>query len=464
MHTKQDLPKTVLKVTEFLKKYRIYDGPTRITDGGCEWILEHCPFDPLDQHKGRPIVTLHSNLTLGFRCRDCGGSREWPELTTLIESRELPGILANQVRLEEVAWLWPGHIPLAEITFVDGDPGWGKSFLTIDIASRVSTGRDWPDGMRSDGPANVIMLNAEDSSGTTIVPRLRAANADLARIRILSDFGGEKGIIVPEGLSTLRDTIDHDGAKLVIFDPIVAFVDPRINLYHDAESRRLMALMKGTANETASAFVFVRHLNKGVASLNPLYRGGGSIGLVGASRAAYILGPDPTDRSDVNERRRVLAVNKFNLGPRPSSLAFTLVDTDHGQPRLEWEPEPVNITANAILNAAEGHGGERDGGDKTAAAERLLTDMLSMGWRVASDIDNAATEQGISLATLNRARKRLGTRSVQINPARPGAFWVLWLPSVVNGNFNGETFEPRKDPEVLRRLRERQGRQSLTRD
>jgi hypothetical protein len=54
------------------------------------------------------------------------------------------GTLLSEVVEESVEWLWEGRIPLAKITVIDGDPGTGKSALTIDLAARVSTGRDMP--------------------------------------------------------------------------------------------------------------------------------------------------------------------------------------------------------------------------------------------------------------------------------------------------------------------------------
>ena len=49
------------------------------------------------------------------------------------------------VQPEEVTWFWPGRIPMGKLTVIAGDPGLGKSFLTIDFASRCSTGTKWFD-------------------------------------------------------------------------------------------------------------------------------------------------------------------------------------------------------------------------------------------------------------------------------------------------------------------------------
>jgi hypothetical protein len=49
------------------------------------------------------------------------------------------------VKPEAVRWLWPGRIPAGKLTILSGDPGLGKSFLTVDLAARVSRGMPWPD-------------------------------------------------------------------------------------------------------------------------------------------------------------------------------------------------------------------------------------------------------------------------------------------------------------------------------
>jgi len=115
-------------------------------------------------------------------------------------------------------------------TVIDGDPNWGKSFFMIELIARTTTGRDWPDGAHAIARANVILLSAEDSEDTVIVPRLIAAEANLARVRLLTGSGKAGGVTVPEGLAKLRDMIALDGAKLVIVDPIVAFVDHSVGV------------------------------------------------------------------------------------------------------------------------------------------------------------------------------------------------------------------------------------------
>ena len=94
-------------------------------------------------------------------------------------------VMASTLTRKEVSWLWPGRIPLGKLTLLVGDPGLGKSLLTLDLASVVSAGLTWPDGSAGVTPSGVVLLSAEDGLEDTIVPRLDAAGANRERIGIL---------------------------------------------------------------------------------------------------------------------------------------------------------------------------------------------------------------------------------------------------------------------------------------
>ena len=93
-----------------------------------------------------------------------------------------------------------------------------------------------------------------------------------------------------------------------------------ISANSDQDVRRALAALEKVGERTGAAIVVVRHLNKSVGA-NPLYRGGGSIGIIGAARCGLLLAPDPDD-----PERRILAATKGNLGQLPPSLAFRLVE------------------------------------------------------------------------------------------------------------------------------------------
>jgi hypothetical protein len=98
-----------------------------------------------------------------------------------IPADEFGMICMADVEPESIDWLWPGRVARGKITMIAGDPGLGKSTVTLDMAARVSTGRPWPDAPDVSTPVgSVILLSAEDGLADTIRPRLDAAGPNPA--------------------------------------------------------------------------------------------------------------------------------------------------------------------------------------------------------------------------------------------------------------------------------------------
>src|SRR5215218_10051098 len=194
-------------------------------------------------------------------------------------------VLVADVDRELVTWLWRDRIPRGKVTVLDGDPGTGKSTLTLTITAKVTTGSPFPDGSRPE-PADVILLSAEDEIGDTIRPRLEAAGADLERCWVLPDVREEgeppRPPELPLDLARLEDLAKDRAAALVVIDPLMAFLSGAVDAHRDQDVRRVLASMAYMAARTGAAVLIVRHMNKSGGS-SPLYRGGGSIGIVGAA-------------------------------------------------------------------------------------------------------------------------------------------------------------------------------------
>lgn len=320
---------------------------------------------------------------------------------------ERVGRLLSAVVPERVRWLWEGRIPLGKLTILDGDPGNGKSALTTDLAARISVGRSLPDGTPcEEGPGGVVLLNAEDGLADTIRPRLEAAGADLDRALALATTpdgeGFERLLSIPEDLHIIRKGIDQVKARLVVLDPLMAFVSGNVNSHKDQDIRRALAPLAKLAEETGAAVVVVRHLNQATGQ-NALYRGGGSIGIVGQARSALLVAKDPQD-----EDRRVLAPLKNNLAKPAPSLAFVLTEAANGAVRVEWKGE-TNHNADALL-AAPVDAEERSAVDEAA---EFLRDALGRGPVWSKQVKKEAREADIAEKTLFRAKKALGVRSVK---------------------------------------------------
>ncbi|MFQ5463785.1 MAG: AAA family ATPase, partial [Phycisphaerae bacterium] len=165
-------------------------------EGGRIWRLDTCPFNPAHVDGSAAIVEKPSGA-IGFKCWHNGCTdRGWGEVRAAYEPKSNSKPAENKghprapvmlrmvdVSPEPIHWLWPGKIALGKLSMIVGDPGLGKSFLTLDMAARISTGAPWPDSRETPNPAGgVILLSAEDDPGDTIRPRLDAAHADVSRI------------------------------------------------------------------------------------------------------------------------------------------------------------------------------------------------------------------------------------------------------------------------------------------
>ena len=136
---------------------------TEIGWNGQALVVSLAPFkDPNELHKSSPQMFPQSFLARL-------GAAESLNLETVC----VYGQLASEVIPRRVEWLWEGRIPLGKIAVLDGDPGLGKSAVTLDLAARVTTGSPMPDGSPGSN-GGVLVLNAEDDEADTIVPRLAA--------------------------------------------------------------------------------------------------------------------------------------------------------------------------------------------------------------------------------------------------------------------------------------------------
>lgn len=337
---------------------------------------------------------------------------------SLASTSELPAAYAD-VAPRAISWLWPGRLAQGMIALIDGDPGLGKSLLTIEIAARLSSGRPLP-GSAPRAPVDVILINYEDAMAEVIVPRLLAAGADLNRVHpiLLPDAVGGRSPTFPNDLSLVAAKIREYKAALVIVDPLMAAFSPDVNSHRDQDVRRVLAPIARIAEDTQAAFLFIRHLNK-AEHLSALHRGGGSIGIIAAARIAMMV----TAEGD-SQNQRLLIVNKTNLGMKPDAIQFTVIGEDETVGRLTWGDE-VKITADqALAGKAPQPGSPR----LTEAIGFLLTELRSEA-RPAAEVEALATAAGISSKTLERAAKTMGVKKAKGGFAGSDAGWWWELPA-----------------------------------
>jgi hypothetical protein len=265
-----------------------------------------------------------------------------PERLRVLSRRRGPRMVrGSKVQSKKTEWFWYPRLPLGELSMLDGDPGFNKSSITIDLTARSTTNAEMPDGTPGvDG--GVVLCLAEDSWEKTVRPRLDVAGADLDRVMFLETFtipGDEKAIVTAIGKTK---------AKLVVIDPLNAFLTADSN--SDQKVRQALLHVRTIAEELNVAVLMVRHLVKR-GGRNAMYLGLGSIGIIAAARSALLVRPCPDD-----EDLRVLCHSKTNLGPFAPSLLYEPVD-DHGVVRIEWRG-PCDYKASELLGQTRESQGE----------------------------------------------------------------------------------------------------------
>jgi archaellum biogenesis ATPase FlaH len=199
----------------------------------------------------------------------------------------------RDIEAKAMEWLWPGWLPLGKLAVLDGDPGLGKSTMLLDLAARISNHGLMPDGKIGIAGA-VIVMSAEDAADDTIRPRLEAAGANLDRVIDLSHVivnGEERPIEVPKDLPLIASKIKEHKARLLIVDPLMAFLCGA-DANKDQEIRRVLYKFSKISEKYRCATIAMRHLNKSGTG-KAIYRGNSSIGVIGHSRTGLIVAVDP---------------------------------------------------------------------------------------------------------------------------------------------------------------------------
>ena len=203
----------------------------------------------------------------------------------------------------------------------------------------------------------------------------------------------------------IEKAITQNGARLIILDPIQAYMGEKTDMNRANEVRPMFRRLADVAERTGCAVILIGHLNK-AAGGQSAYRGLGSIDFRAAARSVLLIG-----RVKREPNVRVIVHDKSSLAPEGKPVAFCL-DPETG---FSWIGE-YDITADELLSGAGGNTAT-----KTEQAERLILDLLADGKELASeDIVKAAAEAGISERTVKNARRNLDTR---IEVIRRGNQW-----------------------------------------
>ncbi len=312
--------------------------------------------------------------------------------------------LYSDVQAKPVQWLWRPYIPVGKVTLLQGDPNCGKSTMMMNIVSELSKGGAMPDGTALGRPQRIIYQCSEDDAGDTIKPRLEACGADCRNIAFINEEI-YSGLTIDD--ERLREAIVEFRPRLVIIDPIQAYVENDSDLMNASKARRLMRRTGIWASMYNCAIVVIGHMSKSTGQKD-IYRGLGSIDLVASARSVLQV-----ERKKTNDTLRIVHHIKSSSAPKGPDLAFE-IDPDTGFHWIEMDeqvPQPMEAESRKELPK-----------NKHELGAILIAKALEKGPVESSEIKKLMSEYRIGEKTMNDVKTALGVRSYR---KMKKWYWVL---------------------------------------
>ena len=305
----------------------------------------------------------------------------------------------SEIQSTEVEWLWYPYIPLGKLTIIQGDPGSGKTMLILYIASLLSTGSPLPTQTNNiiSEPMTIIYQTSEDGYDDTIKPRLeKFKQVDFNHIVFIKEDKCSLTMLDER----IEKAIIKENAKLLVLDPIQAYIGQNVDMNRANEMRPLLKNLMRIAQSHHVAIVLVGHMNKGKGSKSS-YRNLGRIDIPAAARSVLICGELKNE-----DGVRAVIQDKSSLAQRGKPFAFKFDDDG-----FQWLGE-YDIDADELL----------DGFKKTTDKDRAKTFLQENGPIKASEMYDKGNELNFSKRSLDYAKAELNVQSF-----KKGKIWYWKL-------------------------------------
>lgn len=321
---------------------------------------------------------------------------------------ELKLIHMEDVVSKEVEWLWYPYIPYGKITIIEGDPGEGKTTLVLKLAVALSRGLPLPcDDDKEYEPIHIIYQTAEDGIEDTIKPRLEKAGADCSMIRVIDETDKELSMTDDR----LEQAIIETKARLIILDPIQAYIGATVDMHRANEIRPVLKHLGIIAEKHNCAIILIGHMNKASGSKST-YRGLGSIDIQATARSVLLVAR-LRDKPNI----RIMAHDKSSLAPAGDAIGFEMTEDN----RMVCIG-PYDITIDELLSGNEGRGKK-----KLDIAENFIKEYFGSNKVIPSnEIMMEAAKRSIKRNTLLSAKKKLGITSDK-EKAEDGTIYWTWV-------------------------------------
>jgi|GEM_PF-1028880 putative DNA primase/helicase len=363
--------------------------------------------------------------TLVYYARNAGYVGELPSSSEpkpkVFESGRLKTVCAADIEPEHVEWLVDQSFPLGMLAVIGGQPGLGKSQISINLAAGVTTGKGLPGTGGFGNIGSVIILANEDDAARTIRPRLDAAGADISKIHIVEGVAREGAEVdmfqLDSDIADLRDrALEIGDVRLIIIDPPSAYLGTKVDSYKDSDVRRVLMPLGNLAQETGAMILLIVHLNKRTDG-GAQQRFSGSTAWTAAPRVGFMVAEDT-----VSKQRFMLPV-KNNIGDDRLGYQYHIAEKlikyggqSFKSSYIVWD-QTTNRSVSEIL--APPKASKESVVDD---AKLFLEDELANGPVAVEQLQKLAKAAGLSWPSINRAKKVLPINSTKVSN---GWQWTL---------------------------------------
>lgn len=323
-------------------------------------------------------------------------------LKSLPRERRLTTINASTVKRQKIEWLWRDWLPKGAVVLFDGDPGYGKSNIIADLATRITRGWNFPGEESGPSAGKVIYLSAEDDWSRTHIPRLEEAGADLTQVELVPAYDGDGNRVIelPKNLDLLRDAALEHRPVIVVFDPISSYVGDKYDLTgSEQDVRKILNPLAVIAEQLQTTVIVIRHTNK---SRGPaMHRSSGVLGgFVAVARSCIRAERDPDDLDSY-----LLVSVKTNWGKTPKSRKYRVLSHEHDDSvsRVEWAGLS-DYTADDLAKIAFE---SRKDDTRTLRATAWLESVLRHGAMSRKELERRAGVAGIAWKRVEAAKSEL---------------------------------------------------------
>ena len=402
-------------------------------DKAFELMLEHYKCEPKDARYNGFIQTKIQNAyeyatnAVGAHAAQLKNSPAVQAAQAAQTQSRIVSKWASEIRPEKLDWMWHHRFPRGKLSLLAGDAKLGKTTVLLDMAARISRGRDWPDGAKST-LGEVIYFSAEDDPADTLIPRLMAVDADLTKIRLVEcvrklDDDGLKTFDLAADMAELDKLLNEmPNTRLVVFDPISSYFG-RADTYRNSEVRSILEPLVRVAMNHRIAIIGNTHLAKNSKDKKASHRVMDSVAITATVRAGYMVVADADDA-----RRRLFLPLNGNLGPPVDGLSF-VIDSKfvNGEGVVgsfaKWDTSAVTTTIEEAVQQEDA--ARTNPSPQLDEACEFLKSFLGEGQKQSIEVWHGAEAAGLKIPTVKRAIKKLGVISEKKSLA---AGWLMRLP------------------------------------